>query len=423
MSISGNTLYLDNTTGGHLSNVTIPGGGGVTNIEDLSNVTISSPASGQVLKYNGSGWVNGAVSGGGGATAIGDLDDVTLSSLTNGQILKYDAASSKWVNGTVSVDVPVATTAAIGGIKLGYQTSSGSKSYAVQVDSGGNAFVNVPWTDTVISDLNDLSNVTISGATTNQVLKFNGTSWVNGTVPSVDPGTVTWDDVEDKPSYIETLSDTLNGHAQDIQSLENQMGNKADASDLANKANLQDLANIVYGHYDDNDTWVPGTQANIDSLIVNIKGKHISNLNDALDVVQVINTTFDKKVNDAFNASVGDYDTAIGEYFDRYVQTKLQSGVNIKTVGGISLLGEGNVSAVRSVKVNGADAVWPDDHGLLELTVPGGGTVDTAMSATSTNAVQNKVIKSYIDGSAADVMATAKDAIHVVKVNGTSYKT
>lgn len=29
-------------------------------LEDLRNVTISSPTNGQVLKYNGSAWVNGA---------------------------------------------------------------------------------------------------------------------------------------------------------------------------------------------------------------------------------------------------------------------------------------------------------------------------------------------------------------------------
>lgn len=42
--------------------------------------------------------------------------------------------------------LPVATTAALGGIKTNY-TNNG-KNYKVDVDSDGNAYVNVPWTDT-----------------------------------------------------------------------------------------------------------------------------------------------------------------------------------------------------------------------------------------------------------------------------------
>lgn len=54
-------------------------------------------------------------------------------------------------------------------------------------------------------------------------------------------------------------------------------------------------------------------------------------------------------------------------------QDTLVSGTNIKTINGNSLLGEG------------------------DITIQAGGTVDTEMSDTSENAVQNKVIKKYID--------------------------
>ena len=59
-------------------------------------------------------------------------------------------------------------------------------------------------------------------------------------------------------------------------------------------------------------------------------------------------------------------------------QDSLVSGTTIKTINGNSILGEGNI----------------------EIT---GGTVDTTMSDTSENAVQNKVIKSYVDGLVADI--------------------
>lgn len=102
-------------------------------IQDLDNVTITSATSGQILKYDGSGWVNAnestgstvsvtqiqstgtkiatisvdsvdtdlyAPNGGGGASALNDLSDVTITSATNGQVLKYNG--SGWVNATES---------------------------------------------------------------------------------------------------------------------------------------------------------------------------------------------------------------------------------------------------------------------------------------------------------------------------------
>lgn len=59
-------------------------------------------------------------------------------------------------------------------------------------------------------------------------------------------------------------------------------------------------------------------------------------------------------------------------------QNSLVSGTTIKTINGNSILGEGNI----------------------EIT---GGTVDTTMSDTSENAVQNKVIKAYVDGLVGDI--------------------
>ena len=75
------------------------GGGGSSTLAGLSDVTISSPSAGQVLKYNGSGWVNGSA-GGGTATSLSDLSDVSLSSLTDGQVLVWDATNAVWKNGS-----------------------------------------------------------------------------------------------------------------------------------------------------------------------------------------------------------------------------------------------------------------------------------------------------------------------------------
>nr|DAY18988.1 MAG TPA: Head fiber protein [Caudoviricetes sp.] len=59
------------------------------------------------------------------------------------------------INGLSNYSLPTSTASALGGIKVGYATSG--KNYKVQLDGSGNAYVNVPWTDT---------NTTYSVATT-----------------------------------------------------------------------------------------------------------------------------------------------------------------------------------------------------------------------------------------------------------------
>lgn len=112
------------------------GGGGAVSLTGLSDVTLTSPTNGQVLKYNGTNWVNGTDSEGSGGN-IEDLDNVTISSPTSGQVLKYNG--SAWINDTDA-------------------TSAGSVS------------------------LDALSDVAVSSPTTGHLLRYNGTEWVNQAV-------------------------------------------------------------------------------------------------------------------------------------------------------------------------------------------------------------------------------------------------
>lgn len=73
---------------------------------------------------------------------------------SSGQYLVWSAAGTAVWGNAPSSTVSQATADTLGGIKIGYTTSG--KNYAVQLDSAGKAYVNVPWTD---------NNTTYSAAT------------------------------------------------------------------------------------------------------------------------------------------------------------------------------------------------------------------------------------------------------------------
>lgn len=91
------------------------------------------------------------------------------------------------------------------------------------------------------------------------------------------------------------------------------------------------------------------------------------------NVYLTINLNFQVGVGNVYQVIEFKETGASGGPVEYKVQDKLVSGTNIKTINNQSLLGSGNIN------------------------IQGGGTVDTAMSDTSENAVQNKVIKSYVD--------------------------
>lgn len=70
----------------------------VGDLDDLSDVEITAPAANQVLKYDGTKWINGTGGGGGGASELNDLSDVSISSPSNGQVLTYSPYTGKWTN-------------------------------------------------------------------------------------------------------------------------------------------------------------------------------------------------------------------------------------------------------------------------------------------------------------------------------------
>lgn len=68
----------------------------VSDLNSLSDVTISAPAANELLKFNGTNWVNSSdyLS----MRQLNDLGDVNISGPSDAQLLTFQNISSQWVN-------------------------------------------------------------------------------------------------------------------------------------------------------------------------------------------------------------------------------------------------------------------------------------------------------------------------------------
>lgn len=117
---------------------TLAASAAVTAVDDLSDVTISTPTTGQVIKYNGSAWVNGTDDTGTTINAIDDIGDVdtTTAAPQVGEVLKWDG--SKWVPGTDAIGTGLGSRQTVSGTTTSLandqkfdQTLVGAKTYAL----------------------------------------------------------------------------------------------------------------------------------------------------------------------------------------------------------------------------------------------------------------------------------------------------
>lgn len=174
------TMTISSTGGGG-------GGGGATALDGLTDVTLTAPSTGQIIKYNGSAFVNASVayteitgtpnldtvatSGSYNDLSnkpiipndIDDLTDVDTSTTppVNGQVLKW--LSNKWVP---------ADDITQGGSGLDATTLGGfAGSYYLD-------WANV--TSKPVYEVSDLDDTSISSLAGDHILKWNGLSWING---------------------------------------------------------------------------------------------------------------------------------------------------------------------------------------------------------------------------------------------------
>jgi len=257
ITTAGQTLLSQTTLGssvvnilGTLTGLTISGplsNTGTTNLGLISNVTIAGGTAGQVLTTDGNGvlsWATVSGSGGttiNGSTTLSGLTDVNITSPSDGQVLKYSTSQGKWipsadlvgnaVSGIQLTALSVSTATASGSGGLSYNnlsgvftftppviplftggTVSGSTTFSSSVTfnssaifssaitfsagatfsgalSFGNAVTfNSQTTFTGSTNLGPVGNLSITGGTAGQVLTTNGSgslSWVTQTVTVV----------------------------------------------------------------------------------------------------------------------------------------------------------------------------------------------------------------------------------------------
>jgi len=136
---------------------------------DNTPSVLSVGTNGYFLRAN-SGAVNG-IDWGVPTSAIDDLTDVTITSAAADQFLKYNG--SAWVND--AIDLGTDTT---GNYMVNVASGTGISVSHTQAE-GSTATVSLSAT------IDNLSDVTITSAVTNQLLSYNGSAWVNTSDPTV----------------------------------------------------------------------------------------------------------------------------------------------------------------------------------------------------------------------------------------------
>lgn len=185
----------------------------INNLDDVGDVTITSAAGGQFLKWNGTAWVNDAIdlgtdttgnymsdvsagtgisvthTPGEGSTAtvglnatLDNLSNVNAPTPSDGQFLKYVAGSSEWQPANIPT---INNLDDVGDVTI---TSASADQF---LKWNGSAWVNANIPQ--INALDDIADVAITSAATNDVLAWSGSAWVNVNDLTVDNLTVSGD--------------------------------------------------------------------------------------------------------------------------------------------------------------------------------------------------------------------------------------
>ena len=207
-----NTTYTwgDHGQAGYLTDLS------ASSIDGLSDVSVSGATSGQVLEYNGTNWVNITPNYLSSYTETDTLASVTArgaSTNTACTFLNVTVSGNLNVLGTTTSNNVSTLNVTNNEIVINENQASGGLNAVIRNDRGSDADVDIRWDEvadkwkftndgstyyslpTAVSDLtndsgyltspgplNGLTDVVISSPTTNEVLRYNGSQWVNASV-------------------------------------------------------------------------------------------------------------------------------------------------------------------------------------------------------------------------------------------------
>lgn len=137
----------------------------------LSDITFTDLQPDQIIKYNGTKWIN-ITPDSGYSNTLSALTDVEFTSLASTNTLSYNSTLGKWIN------IPKYTPANLTFNNSGTGVTSGgvydgSIAKTISYNTLGAASVSH------VHTFNELSDVIISNPLTNQVIAYNGTNWIN----------------------------------------------------------------------------------------------------------------------------------------------------------------------------------------------------------------------------------------------------
>lgn len=379
------------------------------------------------------GTIGFSISSGGGEGAVnsvnGQTGDVVITATSLGAITKADAdtlyatksdlnskqdtlvsgQNIKTINGQSVIgegnieiqqsELPIASANTLGGVKVGTGLSINPESGVLSADS--------PEWNNISGKPEDIVNITERLASKLDTATYNSEKSSFATKDELnskadasaitDMATQTWVQnqgyLTEVPSNYVTDSELTEGLAgkQDKgdYALKSDLNTLATKEELATKADTSALSSKQ-------DTLVSGTNIktiNGDSILGSgnlVIQSGTSNWDDIQGKPQFAEVATSGNYNDLINKpTIPDVSDLATKQEIAGKQDTLVSGTNIKTINGNSVLGAG------------------------DITIQAGGTIDTAMSDTSENAVQNKVIKKYIDDLVGNILTQLQE------INGT----
>lgn len=230
------------------------------------------------------------------------------------------------------------------------------------------------------SALSSKQDTLVSGT---NIKTINGGSILGSGNLVIQSGTSNWDDIQGKPQFagVATSGDYNDLiHKPTIPDVSG-LATKEEIADMETKSN----AAATYATKQE----IPSLEGYLTETVASETYATKQELGNKLNTATYNSEKagFETKENAAATYQVkGDYATK-QEIAGK--QDTLVSGTNIRTINGHSVLGAG------------------------DITIQAGGTIDTAMSDTSENAVQNKVIKAYIDDLVGNILTQLQE------INGT----